>query len=180
MADSIARSRRSIPWRLIGWGGAGLLLILPLVTGAPWTVSDYLVAAAVFALVGGAFELAVRRSGSTWYRAGAAAALLTAFLLLWINAAVGIVGSENNPANLLFGLVVLAGLAGSIVARFEAPGMARAMTFAAAIQALVAVPAASASHGYEIVGLTVLTALFAGGWLLSAGLFATAARTTRN
>ena len=27
--------RRGMPWRAIGWGGLGLLLVLPYVAGAP-------------------------------------------------------------------------------------------------------------------------------------------------
>ena len=35
-------------------------------------------------------------------------------------------GSEDNPANLQFGGVLLVGLLGAVLARFRAPGMARA------------------------------------------------------
>ena len=35
---------------------------------------------------------------------------MAAFLLIWINLAVGIIGSEDNPANLMYGAVLLLGL----------------------------------------------------------------------
>ena len=94
-----ARGRRGIPWRTGGWGGAALLLSLPYLAGAPWTLSDYIFAGMMFGLAGLGFELAVRRGGVA-YRAAAAAALAAAFLTVWVNGAVGMIGSEDNPYNL--------------------------------------------------------------------------------
>ena len=180
MASNAERPRRSIPWRLLGWGAALGLLLVPLLAGFPWTLSDYVFAGAVFAIVGGTFELAVRKSGNGWYRGGVAVALATAFLLVWINAAVGIIGSEDNPANLMFIAVVLVAIAGAIVARFEAAGMARAMTVAAAAEALVGVIALVGRLGAQeppfFPGVLLLIGFFALTWLLSAWLFRQAAR----
>ena len=121
---------------------AALLLLLPLVamqftTEVDWTASDFVFAAVVFGVVGGTFELAVRRNGNPWYRGGVAIALATGFLLVWINAAVGIIGDEDNPANFMFLAVILTAIGGAILARFEAAGMARAMAAAAGAELLV-------------------------------------------
>jgi hypothetical protein len=172
---SKASSSRKIPWRWSGWAIAAALLALPLVVGAPWTLSDYVFAAAVIGVLGAAFELAVRRSGSAWYRAGVAVALATAFLLVWINAAVGIIGSEDNPANLMFLVVILVAATGAVVARFEARGMALAMTLAAAAETLVGIIAFAYRLGANeppfFPGVLILIGFFALTWLLSAWLF---------
>jgi hypothetical protein len=174
-----------VPWRLIGWGTAVALLLLPLAamqftTGVNWTPSDFVLAAVMFGTVGGAFELAVRASGSRAYRTATAIALGTGFLTVWINLAVGIIGNEDNPLNLMFFGVIAAALVGSIVARFKADGMARAMTIAAFVQALIGVGVFALDVGAGdppgAVGLLLLIEFFAGTWLLSAWCFRKAAR----
>lgn len=170
-----------VPWRLLGWAIPVGLLMIPWLAHFPWTLSDFIVAGAMFAIVGGTFELAVRASGNWAYRAGAAVALATAFLLTWINLAVGIIGNENNPLNLIFFGVIAAALVGSIAVRFRADGMARAMTAAAAIQALIGVGVfiadASATEPPGRIGLLILIEFFAGLWLVSAWLFQKAGGT---
>jgi hypothetical protein len=131
----------------------------------------------MFAIVGGTFELAVRASGNASYRAGAAIGLAAAFLLVWINLAVGIIGSESNPLNLMFFGVIAAALVGSIVARFQAAGMARAMIMAAVIQGLIGIGVFLADLGAAeppgaLLGLIEFFALM---WLLSAWCFRRAA-----
>ena len=167
-------------WRMIGWAVPAVLLTIPWIAHFPWTASDYVVAAAMFAVVGGTFELAVRASGSASYRAGAAVALGTAFLTTWVNLAVGIIGNENNPLNLIFFAVIAAALVGAIVARFEAAGMARAMSVAAALQAIVGIAVAAfniaSNEPPGTIGLFILIELFACAWLGSAWFFRKAAR----
>jgi len=133
----IAREEGRNLLRLIGWGVAAALLILPLIAmqftrDVNWTTSDFIVWGIMLATVGGLFELAVRLSPLPSYRAGFGVALLSAFLVTWTNLAVGIVGSEDNPANQLFFLALLVGIVGAGVARLRSPGMAQAM-FATAI-----------------------------------------------
>lgn len=173
-------SQRRIPWRLIGWAVPAALLSVPLIAHFPWTVSDFVVAGAMFAVVGCSFELAIRASGNVSYRVGAAIALATAFLLAWINLAVGIIGNENNPFNLMFFGVIAAALIGSIVARFKADGMARAMTVAGVLQAVIGAPVFVLDLGRgEPPGafrLLLLIEFFAASWLLSAWCFRRAAR----
>lgn len=172
---------RRIPWRLVGWAVPVLLLTIPWLASWPWTAADFIVAAAMFGIVGGSFELAVRASGNGAYRGGAAVALATAFLLVWINLAVGIIGNENNPLNLMFFGVIAAAIVGSIVARFEADGMARAMTIAGVIQAAIGIGVfvsnTGASEPPGALGLLLLIEFFAVGWFLSAWLFRKAGRT---
>lgn len=135
MTNAIQRS--GIPWRIIGWGGAVALLATPFVAmqlnaeGVDWSVGDFIVMGIMMAIVGGVIELAVRSSSNWSYRGGAGLAVLGGFLLTWANLAVGIVGSENNPANQLFFVALLVGIVGSLIAQGRSAGMARAMLITA-------------------------------------------------
>lgn len=169
--------RRGNRWSLAIWGTAGLLLLIPLVamqfdTGVDWSGSDFVVMGALLAIVCGGYELATRLSDSTAYRAGAGVAVVTGFLTVWVNLAVGMLGSEGNPANLLFGGVLLVGMVGALIARFRPQGMARAMAATAFAQGLMTVYALVG--GYPEVVLHI--GFFIIPWLLSAGLFRKAAR----
>jgi hypothetical protein len=168
----------------MGWGMAAVLLLLPLVamqftSEVNWTLSDFVFAGAMFGLVGGTYELAIRLSRNYAYRGGVAVALLAAFLLVWINLAVGIIGNEDNPANLIFFAVIAIALTGSIAARFDAIGMARAMTVTAVVQELIAVTVLFVGLGRTEppgpVGLFALISFFAFLWIASAALFRKAA-----
>jgi hypothetical protein len=163
---------------------AALLLLLPLVamqftSEVNWTLSDFVFAGAMFGLVGGTYELAIRLSRNYAYRGGVAVALLAAFLLVWINLAVGIIGNEDNPANLIFFAVIAIALTGSIASRFDAIGMARAMTVTAVVQELIAVIVLFVGLGRTDppgpVGLFALISFFAFLWIASAALFRKAA-----
>lgn len=173
-------TRPRLSRRLIGWSIPVLLLLVPLATGAPWTPSDYVVAGVLFAIVGLGIELAVRLSNDIVYRVAAAVAVVTGFLLVWVNIAVGFLGDEENPANLMFfGLLGLT-LIGALAVRFRASGLARLLVATAVGQILIGVAAltfglgASGDRGvYEaVMGTSMFTVL----WLASAWLFARAAR----
>ena len=180
MASKANGSGGGVSWRLIGWAIPIGLLTIPLINKWPWTLSDFIFAGVMFAIVGGTLELAIRASGNTSYRLGAAVAIGTAFLTVWINLAVGIIGSENNPLNLMFFGVIAAAIVGAIVAKFEAGGMVRAMSVAAALQALIGVGVLATGWGASeppgLVRLFILIEFFAAAWLLSAWVFRKAAR----
>lgn len=175
--------RRGGMWRVAGWAAAGSLLLWPWLAGFPWTLSDYLFVATAAATIGLVVELAVRLSRDLAYRAGAVLAVLASALLVWVNGAVGFLGSEDNPANLVFAAVILTAVAGAALAGFRAAGVSRAMFAAAALQLLIgaaAIPMGWAPPGlnglYEVV---IGTTLFGSLWLLAAGLFRRAARAAR-
>lgn len=174
------------PWRLAGWGGAAALLLTPLAAmqftdQVRWTAFDFAVAGGLLAAVGLGLEMAVRRSGSLAYRAGAAVAILTAFLLIWANLAVGFIGSEDNPANLMFLGVLAVALAGAILSGFRPRGMAWSMVAAAVLQAAIPTYAILAGLGSDdpITVIAPIIAVYTGAWLLAAALFAKAAREAR-
>ncbi len=73
------------------------------------------------------------------YRSVVGVALATAFILVWINLAVGLIGTEDDRANSMYVGVLAVGIIGAIVARFQPHGMTRALFATGLAQALVAV-----------------------------------------
>ncbi len=144
-----------------------------------WDLLDFIVAGALIAAVGGAYALVVRMSANNAYRAAAVVALCAALVLFWVNAAVGIIGDENNDANMLYLGVIAIGVTGALLARFQPHGMSRAMIATAVAQLLVPTIALFAGYGGEGPAwpwdLIVLTGFFSALWLLSAWLFRSSA-----
>jgi hypothetical protein len=154
------------------WSSAVCLLLLPWLAmqftkEMAWDAGDFAIVGAMLIAVCGAYELAVRKTSNRACLAAVAIALATAFILIWMNLAMGIIGSEDNPANLMYGGVLVVATVGSFLARFHPRGMARAMIATAIAQLLVAVIAFVAGYGEAFI----LTALFMALWLVSARLF---------
>jgi hypothetical protein len=166
------------PWRIATWALAALILLLPLIVmqfsdEMNWGVVDFVFAAVLILGTTLVFDLLMRMTNNTTYRVAVAVALAAAFMLIWGNLAVGLIGSEDEPANLMYFGVVAVGVIGAFIARFQPQGMARALFATALAQVLVAVIAliaglgAPASGPLEILGLTGFFAtLFAGSGLL--------------
>ena len=119
-------------------------------------------------------------SGRIAYRFGAGVALAVAFLQVWMNLAVGIVGDSDNPQNQGFFGVVVTAAACAFVARLRPDGMARAMLATAGVQALLGVMVATAPITAQdpngAGGVLMLSSLFMALWLVSAALFHRSAR----
>ncbi len=125
------------------------------------------------------YELAARKGGNPAYRAAVGIALAAALLLVWINLAVGIIGSEDHPANAMYIGVLAVGTIGAIIARLQPHAMARALFATALAQALVAVIAVILGLGAPASGplkLVALNGFFVGLFIGSALLFRYAAR----
>ena len=167
-----AIGRRGLhPWRIIGWGTVAALLLAPLVamqftSEVDWDESDFIAMGFIFGSLGLALEFMISRSGSITFRIASGIAVLAAFLLVWTNLAVGMIGSENNPYNLLFGGVLAIALAGSIAARFRPTGMALVTAAAGVTQIAIAV-GGIATDPRGAFSSSVLGGL----WLLAALLF---------
>jgi hypothetical protein len=176
---------RSRVWRVAPWVIAALILLLPLVAmqltdEVTWDETDFAVMGAMLFSACGAYELAARMTGNVAYRAAVGVAVVTAFILVWMNLAVGIIGSEDNPANLMYGGVLAVPILGALFVRFHPHGMAGAFAATALAQALVGVIALIAGWGSTGANwpqpIVVLTGFFAALWLASAWLFSKAAR----
>jgi hypothetical protein len=170
------RPIEAVTLRRIAWGGAACLLLVPAVAmrftrEVDWSIGDFLAMGLLLASVCGLWDLATRSRVDRAFLGAVAVALVGAFLMTWINLAVGIIGSEHHPLNRLFFAVLLVGLAGAAMARFRASGMALAMLAMAAAQvALAAIALAVEGGGF------LLSVSFAAAWLLAAALFRRAAR----
>lgn len=171
---------RANGWRIAGWGLLASLLAMPALamrftSEVNWTGFDFAAAAVLLGLLGFGVEFAASRSGGTLATIGMVLAVLTAFLLIWVNLAVGIIGSESNDANFLFAGVLAIATGGAVVARLEPHGMAAAMLVTAVTQALVGVGALVFGLGADGAGwprdVIGATGLFTALWLLSAVFF---------
>lgn len=170
--------------RIAPWIGSVGLLILPAVAmqftdEVQWTAFDFAVAGAMLFICCSLWELGFRLSDSAAYRMGLGIAVGAALVTLWVNGAVGVIGDEDNPANLMFGAVLAVALLGSLAALFRAPGMAIAMfaaafaQFAVGVIALVGGMAEGPAAPYDVIGST---GFLGGMWLVSGLLFRKAAR----
>ena len=114
------------------------------------------------------------------YRSAVGVALATAFVLLWVNGAVGVIGSENIHANLMYFGVLAVGVIGAVIARFQPRGMSFALFATALAQAFVTLVAIIGRLGFSTSGpldLLLLNGLFIALWVVSACLFRQTART---
>jgi hypothetical protein len=176
---AMGSGRRGNPLRPFVWGTAAILLLLPAVamqfgnTGVNWTAGDFITMGAMLTTACGLYELGTWLSGNSAYRTGFGIAALTAFLTVWVNLAVGMLGDESGAANLMFVGVLFVAAAGALIAKLKPTGMARAM-FAAALAQLVAAGAGLAM-GFQTLEV-MLTACFALPWLLAGALFQKAAQ----
>jgi len=161
----------------------GLVLLLPLlgnlfVDGFNWDLADFIIWGILLFGTGLTFELIARKGGTLAYRAAVGVACLAGFLLVWINAAVGIIGDEEL-ANAMYLGVLAVGFVGAFIAGFQPRGMSRVLIATAVAQALVPliamtwVPENRFSPGF--VPVMGLNAVFVAAWIVSAILFRYAA-----
>jgi hypothetical protein len=182
---ALKRIRRSVRRQIVLVGlGTALLLMVPLAAQFPWSLGDFVIMGTLLFGTGVAYILISRRSGSLFYKAAVGLGAGTAFLLVWVNGAVGIIGSEDNPANLLYAGVLLVGLVGTVLARFRSKPMSYVLYAAAVAQMLVPVAAlifwrSTLNEPPSLVGVFILNAFFAGLFALSGALFRRAGDTAR-
>jgi hypothetical protein len=157
-----------------------LLLLVPLVAmqfthEVNWTALDFAVAGALLFGSGVSFVLLTRLARNAAHKLAAGIAVAAGLLLVWVNLAVGIIGSEDNPANLMYVGVIAVELIGACIARLRPRGMSRALSATALAQALVAVIALVAGLGASEppgrFGILVLNGFFVALFAASAWLF---------
>jgi hypothetical protein len=154
----------------------GLILLLPLVAmqftdAVAWDAADFAVAGVLLFGTGLAYVLAARRAANGAYRAAVGVALAAALLLVWMNLAVGIIGSEDNPANLMYFGVLAVGTIGVLIVQFRPEGMARALFATALAHALVTVIALIVEQYQGIFEILFINGFFIALWIVSALLF---------
>ena len=169
--------------RLIRWAVfVACALMIPLIAmkftdKINWGLFDFVIMGAVLLGIGIAYELIARKFKKTIYRVAFGLGLLGAFLLFWVNAAVGLIGNEGQDANLLYGAVFVIGLVGALMSRFKPKGMSITLYSAASVQmlvpaiALIIWPPPEISWAPSVVGVFLLSGFFALLFFVSGMLF---------
>jgi hypothetical protein len=121
----------------------GCVLLVPLLgnlfMGWNWPPFAFAIWGGLLFGTGLTYELIASKGGTIAYRAAVGIACATGFVLVFINAAAGIIG--DGPVNLMYLGVLAVGFVGAIIARFGARGMALALFATAVAQMLVPVVA---------------------------------------
>ncbi len=158
----------------------GTILLIPLISmqfsnEVAWTISDFTFAGTLIFGTGLTYKIVTRESEKLVYRSAVGIALLTGFILIWANGAVGIIGSESNPINMAYYGVIFIGLLGTIISRLQPKGMALSMVVTAIAQSLVTATVllggfyqSPASSVTEILGINTFFIVL---WCVSALLF---------
>ena len=163
--------------RIIVWAVVVVLILMITLTAAMQFTNEVqwgeVVAYGVMLLVvGGFYELWLwLQTRTRAYRIAFSVGLAGVLLLGWVSGAVGIIGSENQPVNLMYWAVPAVLLIGSLISGFNPRGMARTLFAAALVQILVPVIALIISPEVSwgnagVIGVFVFNSIFA---LLFAG-----------
>lgn len=149
-----------------------LLLLAPLIAmqftdTVAWDLTDFIIAATLLVGAGLGYAVLAHKSDRGPYRAAMGIAVATSLLLVWVNLAVGMIGTAANPLNLIyFGALALAA-GGAFKVRFRASGLARIVFLMALVQAAVPIGLAVTGLGNSLA----LSAIFVALWLVAACLF---------
>lgn len=109
-----------------------LILLVPFIamqftTEVNWSPSDFVIMGILIFGTGLTFAFVLRRGGNLAYRAASILAVASAFLLIYVNLAVGLIGGGPNTGNLMYIGVLLIGITGAFLAHFRSEGMERVM-----------------------------------------------------
>jgi hypothetical protein len=138
------------------------------------TTAHVVMAGILLLILGLVYLLVASRGRSGAYRWAALVAVAASLLLVWGNLAVGFIGSEDNPINLLYGAVLAVGFIGAVLAKLQPQGMAKAMFATALAQFAVPFVALLIKQPELTMGVLwviVLNTVFAGLWVASGWLF---------
>ena len=142
------------------------------------TTAHVVMAGILLLLLGLVCLLVASRGRSGAYKLAAGIAAAASLLLVWGNLAVGFIGSEDNPMNLLYGGVLAVGFVGTVVAKLQPLGMMKAMLAVALTQfavPFVALLIKRPELNMGVLWVIVLNTVFAGLWVAVGLLFRRAA-----
>ena len=178
MTHLITQNRNYLRWVLVT---AALLLVPALAMlfrigvpdpgsgtgGVNWGPMDFAIMGVLILGSGLLFEYASSRSGTVAHKLAVGIAVAAGLFLVWVNLAVGMIGDEGNPANLMYILVLFVALVGAAVGRFEPREASIAMFATAGAHVVVAAIALIANLGPTILA----DAFFVVAWVASGLLF---------
>jgi hypothetical protein len=155
------------------------LLVLPLMAmqytdEVVWGLADFAIAGALLFGAGLIFELIAGTVDGIAYRAAVGIAVTASLILVWVNLAVGLIGAEGNPVNLMYFGVLAIEIIGAIVTRFQPRGMAYVLLLTAIAQFLVALIVMISGLG-ELLEIVLINGFFVTLFTGSAMLFRRAA-----
>jgi hypothetical protein len=148
-----------------------IILMIPLIAmqftnEVNWSVADFIVMGILLFSTGTAYVFISRQGANFVYKAAVAASIGTTFLLIWVNLAVGLIGSGPHAGNMTYIGVVAVVIFGTFLSRFTARGMELTMFAASFSLVLVAVIALvtgmqnyPASSVGEIIGVNAFFAM---------------------
>ncbi|HRE40557.1 MAG TPA: hypothetical protein PLG90_04420 [Ignavibacteria bacterium] len=159
--------------------GTILILMIPLIAmqftiEVNWNFFDFAIMFIMIFGTGSAFLFISKKAVNWTYKIAVALAVITSFLIIWSNLAVGIIGNEDNPANLLFFVVIAIGLIGIIISQFKPLGMSNALFATAIAQFLVpfiALAIWQPEFNSGVIQVIAFNFFFVFLWILSALLF---------
>lgn len=168
-------TKRQIVWIVV----IALILLIPLTMQfepfsgeVQW--NEALAYSIMLLALGGVYELwQWLKKQTKKYRIAFAFGFIGMFLLGWVSGAVGIIGSENNPSNLLYWGVPAVIVIGSLISRFKSRGMAYTMFASAFVQFLIPIVALIISKEVSwgnagVVGVFLINIFFVLLFLISA------------
>lgn len=162
-----------------------LILSIPLIAmqftqEVKWTLSDFIIMGILIFSTGFAYVLLSRYAPGFIHRAAIGLAIGTTFLLIWVNLAVGLIGSGPHASNFMYIGVLAVVIAGAFFSMFAAKGMewtmfgaALSLILIAAIALLAKMQTYTGSSVGEIIGVN---AFFAFLYCISGLLFRYVAR----
>jgi len=175
--------------RLIIWAIIAvliLLLFLAMLFADEVQWNEVIAYGLLLSAIGGFYELGRwLKTCQGAYRFAFGFGFTSVLFLGWVSGAIGIIGSENNPANLMYGAVFVAWIIGSLISRFRSRGMAWTFLVMAFIQMSVPIFAlfvwpAQASWGEAgVIGVLVFNSIFVGLFVSTALLFRRASARLR-
>ena len=144
------------------------LLAMQFTAEVTWDISDFAIAGVFLFGAAFLFELISACVTVSAYKVAVGVAIASALLLVWTNLAVGLIGNEGNPVNLIYLGVLAVGFTGAILVRLQSKGMARALLATALAQVVATVIAVVLDPR---VGVLAINLLFLVLFIVAALLF---------
>lgn len=164
-----------------------ILLSIPFVamqftTGVSWSITDFIIMAALILGTGLSYILLSRTTANFMNRLGIGLMVVTAFLMIWANLAVGLIGSGSNAGNLMYIGVLLVLVTGILLSHLRPAAMERAAyaTVLALVLHTVIALLANMQHysGSSVEAILCVNGFFIALFTVSGILFHFAARQT--
>lgn len=125
---------------------SALLMLIPFTVSLfseemEWSPFDYALIWTLLFLTGLTYSFITRNSKDAVYRLAVGLGVVSGLMLTWVNLAVGLIGSEDNPINLSYMFILATGILASFIVRFKSIAMTVVMVTMAFMLFVVAIVA---------------------------------------